>query len=115
MLNKITVKDLKLGPISSTVSPDFITLKDFKQEQKVNVTFKGKTEEWSLYAFITDKVVFTNSADGWTNVAWLYGEGQEDVVNGFEIREAFIRRMDKGRSGYRCTEWSKFSMFVFRI
>ena len=23
-----------------------------------------------------------------TNVAWLYGEGQEDVVNGFEIREA---------------------------
>ena len=88
MLNKITVKDLKLGPISSTVSPDFITLKDFTQEQKVNVTFKGKTEEWSLYAFITDKVVFTNSADGWTNVAWLYGEGQEDVVNGFEIREA---------------------------
>ena len=52
------------------------------------MTFKGKTEEWSLYAFITDKVVFTNSADGWTNVAWLYGEGQEDVVNGFEIREA---------------------------
>ena len=45
MLNKITVKDLKLGPISSTVSPDFITLKDFTQEQKVNVTFKGKTEE----------------------------------------------------------------------
>lgn len=88
MLNKITVKDLKLGPISSTVSPDFTTLKDFTQEQKVNVTFKGKNEEWSLYAFITDKVVFTNSADGWTNVAWLYGEGQEDVVNGFEIREA---------------------------
>ena len=44
MLNKITVKDLKLGPISSTVSPDFITLKDFTQEQKVNVTFKGKTK-----------------------------------------------------------------------
>ena len=32
--------------------------------------------------------VFTNSADGRTNVAWRFGEGQEDVVNGFEIREA---------------------------
>lgn len=86
---KLTVKDLKLGPISSTVSPDFTTLKDFTQEQKVNVTFKGKTEEWSLYAFITDKVVFTNSADGWTNVAWLYGEmDRRMIVNGFEIREA---------------------------
>lgn len=88
LLNKITVKDLKLGPISSVVTPDFTTLKDFTSEQKVNVTFKGNTEEWTLYAFITDKVVFTTSADGWTNVAWLYGEGQEDMQNGFEIREA---------------------------
>ena len=88
LLNKITVKDLKLGPISSVISPDFATLKDFSTEQKVNVTFKGNTEEWTLYAFITDKVVFTTSVDGWTNVAWLYGEGQEDMENGFEIREA---------------------------
>lgn len=88
MLNKIVVEDLKLGPISSEIAPDFTTLRDFTREQKVNVTFKGATEEWTLYAFITDKVISTTSADGWTHVAWLYGEGQADVVNGFEIREA---------------------------
>lgn len=88
LLNKVTVKDLKLGPISSVVTPDFATLKDFTTGQKVNVTFKGNMEEWTLYAFITDKTVFTTAADGWSNVAWLYGEGQEDVQNGFEIRKA---------------------------
>lgn len=88
MLNKITVEKMKLGPISSEISPDFTTLKDFTKQQKVNVTFKGQTEEWELYVVITDQVVSTTSADGWTNVAWLYGEGQEEVENGFEIRES---------------------------
>lgn len=88
MLNKITVQDLKLAPISSEITPDFASMKDFREPQKVNVTFKGETEEWTLYVFITDKVVSTVSADGWTNVAWLYGEGQEDMINGFEIRES---------------------------
>lgn len=102
LLNKITVKDLKLGPISSEITPDFTTLKDFTAEQKVNVTFKGNTEEWTLYAFITDKVVFTLSADGWTNVAWLYGEGQEDMENGFEIREA------------SATEWTRVDQSLIK-
>lgn len=88
LLNKITIKDLKLGPIGSEISPDFTTLRDLSKGQKVNVTFKGNTEEWTLYAFTTSKTVFTTSADGWTHVAWLYGEGQEDIQNGFEIREA---------------------------
>lgn len=88
MLNKITVEDLKLGPISSEITPDFTSLKDFREPKKVNVIFRGETEEWTLYVFITDKVVSTTSVDGWTNVAWLYGEGQEDMENGFEIRES---------------------------
>lgn len=88
LLNKITVKNLKLGPISSEITPDYTTLRDFTHGQKVNVSFKGNTEEWTLYAFITDKTVFTTAANGWTNVAWLYGEGQENIENGFELREA---------------------------
>lgn len=102
LLNKITVKDLKLGPISSEITPDFTTLKDFTKEQKVNVTFKGNTEEWALYAFITDKVVFTTEANGWTHVAWLYGEGQEDMLNGFEIREA------------SATEWTRIDQSLVK-
>lgn len=44
------------------------------QPQIVIVTYRDILEDWTLNVFETDAVKIT-SADGWVNVAWLYGEG----------------------------------------
>ena len=58
--------------------------------------------------FETDAVKIT-SADGWVNVAWLYGEGLEGEDNGFEIREATSEEWQKVDASYMITTGGSFS------
>ena len=52
------------------------------------MTFSDFVDEtWTLRVYKSDKDVVTESADGWVNVAWLYGAGVADTECGFDIRE----------------------------
>ena len=91
------LSELKLGPTGSTINniettnPDVVwTWMNSYWTTKVKVNFRHfeEPQEWSLYIFPTASTVSTTSVDAWVNVAWLHGEGLEDNVNGFEIREA---------------------------
>lgn len=87
-LDSITITELKLGPTGSTITPDFKTVKDFTFPQKFQVSFRDKTEEWTIYIIPTKVLVTTKSADAWVTIAWLKGSGVIGMDNGFEIKKA---------------------------
>ena len=103
-MSKIKIKELKLGPTAPpyTDTTANSTVMNFTggQPQIVIVTYRDILEDWTLNVFETDAVKIT-SADGWVNVAWLYGEGLESEDNGFEIREATSE------------EWQKVECFLY--
>lgn len=87
-LRTIQVEELKLGPTGCTMVPaDYSTMHNFMSAQKVTVTYHDITEIWTLYVSPSSSEVVTTSADGWTNVAWLYGQGKKGAAFGFEICE----------------------------
>ena len=68
---------------------------------KILVKYKNFfEEEWEVRAYRKDKNADTKRADGWVNVAWLYGEGLEGADNGFEIREASAIEWQKVDKSY---------------
>lgn len=93
-LKDIVLSDLKLGPegalndgVSGTPEVQWTFYRDFAQAS-VHVTFSDFVDEtWTLRVYKSDKDVVTESADGWVNVAWLYGAGVADTECGFDIRE----------------------------
>lgn len=111
-LAKIKVKELKLGPTGSTIHgyDGETTVMNFTggQPQSVIVTYRDILEDWTLNVFETDAVKIT-SADGWVNVAWLYGEGLDGEDNGFEIREATSEEWRKVDASYMITTGGSFS------
>lgn len=111
-LSKIKIKELKLGPTGSTIHgyDGNSTVMNFTggQPQIVIVTYRDILEDWTLNVFETDAVKIT-SADGWVNVAWLYGEGLEGEDNGFEIREATSEEWQKVDASYMITTGGSFS------
>lgn len=94
-LKTIKLTDLKLGPTGSTVNMSngipYLEWEQHGNYAKANVVVNFRDfivmEEWTLYVFQVETNVVTKSADGWVNVAWLYGEGQEGTDNGFELKE----------------------------
>ena len=111
-LSKIKIKELKLGPTGSTIHgyDGNATVMNFTggQPQIVIVTYRDILEDWTLNVFETDAVKIT-SADGWVNVAWLYGEGLEGEDNGFEIREATSEEWQKVDASYMIATGGSFS------
>jgi len=93
-LKDIVLSDLKLGPegalndgVSGAPEVQWTFYRDFAQAS-VHVTFSDFVDEtWTLRVYKSDKDVVTESADGWVNVAWLYGAGVADTECGFDIRE----------------------------
>lgn len=87
-LRQIQVEDLKLGPIGSTMTPsDYSAMHNFMSSQIVTVKYHDITEIWTLRVSPSNNEVATAAADGWTNVAWLYGQGKKGATFGFDIRE----------------------------
>ena len=94
-LKDIRLTDLKLGPTGSTVNMSsgipYLEWQQMGNYAKANVVVNFRDfivmEEWTLYVFQVETNVVTKSADGWVNVAWLYGEGVEGMENGFELKE----------------------------
>lgn len=88
-LSAVKVTSVKLGSPSATVTPSLegATI-DLTSPMKVIVTDFGHSEEWTIYVEVTASSVTTVRADGWTNVAWVYGEAQEGRDNYIEYRLA---------------------------
>lgn len=88
-ITRVYVDSIKLGQTVSVMDPDLNgTYVDFSLGVPVNVTTFGETVTWHIYADISKVTVFTQRADAWTNVAWIYGEAEADKDNGFEYRLA---------------------------
>lgn len=107
-LNDIRLLELKLGPTGSTINMSSL-LPSLQWEQYGNyakttvmVNFRDfiVMEEWTLYVFRVESNVATTAADGWVNVAWLYGEGVEGAENGFELKEADTEEWTKVDAQY---------------
>ena len=86
-LSSVQVETIKLGPEGSVMNPDLAgKTVDFSQPVEVEVEAFGRTSLWTLFVERTDVDVSTVSADAWTNVAWVYGQGEANKENGFEYR-----------------------------
>ncbi len=86
-VRKVKVKRAKLGPSNlTTESPAITSLTDFSTEQKVDISYYGKTEHWTIYVVNTLSSIEMKSADAWTRVAWLEANGVAGADNGFMYR-----------------------------
>lgn len=98
-LNKIELLELKLGPEGSTINMSTslpqLTWTNYDNNfatSTVVVNYRDfiVMEEWKLYVFISNSNVTTLRADAFVEAAYLYGEGIEGAVYGFEYKEANV-------------------------
>ncbi|MCM1451658.1 MAG: PCMD domain-containing protein [Clostridium sp.] len=88
-IDAVPVLTCKLGPSSSTETPSLAgEAVDFSSPVKVTIDNYGHKEEWTITISVTASTVFTVRADGWTQVAWIYGQAQEGKENYIEYRIA---------------------------
>ena len=86
-LSSVLVESCKLGPEGWSESPSLQGQKvDFRNPVEVVVDYYGSPQVWTIYLEKTESAVTTVSADGWTNVAWVYGEGEAGADSGFQYR-----------------------------
>ena len=119
-LKTIKLTDLKLGPTGSTVNMSsgipYLEWEQHGNYAKANVVVNFRDfivmEEWTLYVFQVETNVVTKSADGWVNVAWLYGEGQENADNGFELKEKDADEWQKVDISYITANGGSFTACV---
>ncbi len=86
-LSSLRVKKFKLGPTGCRYIPDLSEkLVDFSHPVVVNVESHGHIQRWTIYITQSQSTVTTLSADGWTNVAWVYGEAEANKSNTIQYR-----------------------------
>lgn len=86
-ISKVSVTECKIAPSSASVSPDLSgKVVDFSSPVSVLVDNFGHKEEWTVTVSVSETVVETVSADGWTCVGWVYGEAQAGKSNGVQYR-----------------------------
>lgn len=86
----VVLKSLKLGPEGITTMVPELPLNepiDFSMPKKVKVYYHDIEEEWTISVSRSDKNVSTGEPDAWVNVAWLHGNGEEGMENGFEYKK----------------------------
>lgn len=86
----VVLKSLKLGPEGITTMEPELPLNvpiDFSLPKKVKVRYHDIEEEWTISVSRSDKNVSTGEPDAWVNVAWLHGNGEEGMENGFEYKK----------------------------
>lgn len=113
------LSELKLGPEGATYngstelpSLDWTAYSNYASA-KVAVKYQDFfAEDWELRVYRRDKNAETKQADGWVNVAWLYGEGIEGLENGFELRKASDSEWQKVEQSYITIEGAAFKARV---
>lgn len=95
-LRDVELVDLKLGPTGaayngSTEGLPAVSWNRYANyaETTIHVTYSDFIDEkWTVKIYNSDSDVLTERADGWVNVAWMYGAGVAGTECGFEYREA---------------------------
>lgn len=95
-LRDVELVDLKFGPTGaayngSTEGLPAVSWNRYANyaETTIHVTYSDFIdEEWTVKVYNSDSDVLTERADGWVNVAWMYGAGVAGTECGFEYREA---------------------------
>lgn len=95
-LRDVELVDLKLGPTGAAYngSAEGLPAVSWNRyanyaETTIHVTYSDFIdEEWTVKIYNSDSDVLTERADGWVNVAWMYGAGVAGTECGFEYREA---------------------------
>ena len=84
----VLIESIKLGAEGSTYSPDVTAGShvDLSQPLSIEVTTHGHTDTWTVTVTATASSVDTERVDAWTNVAWVYGQGQAGGEFGVEYR-----------------------------
>lgn len=87
-VSALRVLSAKLGPAGAVMEPDLADggIIDVSEPMKIEVTAFGRTDIWTVYVELTEATVSTLSADGWTRVAWVYGQAMADADFGVEYR-----------------------------
>ena len=87
-LEHLKIIRAKLGAIGCTYSPELTDGMEFngKEPFEITVTTFGREQQWTVYVEAIAPDVKTVSADAWTCVAWVSGEGQAGGQNGVEYR-----------------------------
>lgn len=86
-MGNLLVKRIKLGPEGCTMSPDLENRTvDFTHPVEVIITDHGRRQIWTIYIEQTESTITTSRVDAWSNVAWVYGEGQADNKNTVQYR-----------------------------
>lgn len=87
-LKNIPVTRAKLASTVATMAPDLLEGGTFDGSKPFTITTDtyGHTEVWTIYVQTVEEVVTTVSADAWTCVAWVQGQGEAGLDNGFEYR-----------------------------
>lgn len=88
-LSEVVVEEIKLGGLSSVITPDLVGQKvDFSSPVEVVVSEFGRETKWAITVEQTEVSVDLTRVDAWTNVAWLYASAEVGKDNGFEYRRA---------------------------
>ncbi len=125
-LDDITITDVKLGPLGSTITPDPRTVKDYSHVQYFDVEFKGETESWSITIFQRAAQTKTLEADAWAYFAYLNGDYTTSLgAPGFRYRKASdtewtdvpsdLIRTNGGRVQAKVTNLTPDTEYVYRI
>ncbi len=86
-LDAIVVESFKIAPTSAVVTPNLAgTTVDFSHPVEVQVENYGHKEMWTISVEHSNSTVTTLSADGWTCVAWVYGEAEIGHRNTIQYR-----------------------------
>lgn len=92
----ISLLELKLGPEGAAMNGDTSSQPALEwkyysnyAEAEVRVTYGDFLDQtWTVRIYNSPTDVLTESADGWVNVAWMYGVGVAGADCGFEYRES---------------------------
>lgn len=85
----VKVETCKLGPEGWSETPELAgTTFDFRQPVEVTVDYYGHPQVWTIYIEPTKSAVTTVHVDAWTNVAWVYGQGEAGQDCGVQYRIA---------------------------
>lgn len=87
-IKEISVIRAKLASTAAAMTPDLLEGGTFDGSKPFTITTDtyGHKEVWTVYVQTVEEAVTTVNVDAWTCVAWVQGQGEAGLDNGFEYR-----------------------------
>ena len=88
-IRNLSITSIKLGPKDiCNYTPDPDSIRDFSEEQTIQVAYHNVREQWKIYVEQSTSTVRFLKIDPWTKIVWMTAEGIAGNENGFRIRKA---------------------------